>query len=141
MLIWEGKELTQRDLNIPTGDNTHPTGAMSFSKGYSGEDQRHYFRNNVFNGLVWQPDPAPEKAHLERAAANFEIVISGKSHGVYLLKLTHNTRTGTETYLQDNTMTQIHWGDAKKIIAKPELLGKRIRLYKLDNSNFRLDIS
>jgi len=117
------------------------TGSMSFSKGYGGEDQRHYFRNDVFNGLVWQPDPAPEKAHLERATANFEIVIFGKSHGVYPLKLTHNTRTETETYHQDNIVTQIHWGTAKNHIAKPELLGKRIRLYKLDNSNFRLDIS
>jgi len=24
MLIWEGKELTERDLNIPTGSNTNP---------------------------------------------------------------------------------------------------------------------
>jgi len=142
LLIWESKELTERDLNIPTGNNTNPTGSMYFKKGLTENiDQRHYFRDSVFSHLSWQHDSSPSKQHLERAIANFEIVIDDKSYTVYSLKLTHNSKTDTATYEQDNAMTQIHWGAAKEIIAKPELLGKQVRLYKREDGSFRLVIS
>lgn len=32
-LLWESGKLTQRDLNIPKGSNTNPTGSMLFKKG------------------------------------------------------------------------------------------------------------
>ena len=142
LLVWESKELTERDLNIPTGSNTNPTGSMYFKKGLTENiDQRHYFRDSVFSSLSWQHDSLPSKQHLERAIADFEIVIDDESYGVYSLKLTHNSKTDTATYEQNNAMTQIHWGDAKKIIAKPELLGKQVRLYQREDDSFRLDIS
>lgn len=43
-LVWESKPLSERDLNIPKGRNTNPTGSMGFKKGlYEDIDQRHYF--------------------------------------------------------------------------------------------------
>jgi hypothetical protein len=32
-LVWESKPLSERDLSIPTGTNTNPTGSMGFKKG------------------------------------------------------------------------------------------------------------
>lgn len=142
LLVWKSKELTERDLNIPTGSTTNPTGSMYFKKGLTENiDQRHYFRDSVFSNLSWQHDSSPSKQHLERTIANFEIVVDDKSYGIFLLKLTHNSKTDTTTYEQNNAMTQIHWGDAKAIIAKRDLLGKRVRLYKREDGSFRLVIS
>lgn len=142
ILVWESKELTERDLNIPKGNNTNVTGSMSFSKGYMKDiDQRHYFRDYVFENLTWSFDSRPNKQHLERATANFEIVIAGISYGVHTLNITHNTDTTTKTYKQNNTMTQLHWGEVKQLIAKPELLGNRAILYRLGDNTFILSIS
>jgi len=52
LLIWESGKLTERDLNIPKGSNTNPTGSMLFKKGKTEDiDQRHYFRDTVFSAL------------------------------------------------------------------------------------------
>lgn len=135
-LLWESGKLTERDLNIPKSSNTNPTGSMLFKKGKMKEiDQRHYFREIVFASLKWKRDKKPETAHLERAVATFEIVIEGKTEGFYKLTLTHNTRIDTRSYNQKNSMTQISWGDAKKIIAKDDLIGKSASLYKTKKSD------
>lgn len=132
ILMWESRELTERDLNIPTGPNTNPTGSMLFKKGNMEDiDQRHYFRDDVFDELDWSFDPNPQHNHLERAEAEFEIVIQDISYGSHTLKLSHNSRTNTAAYIQRNSMTGVHWGDAREIIAKAELLGEKMRLYKL----------
>lgn len=56
-LLWESGALTQRDLNVPTGDNTNPTGSMLFKKGKNeGIDQRHFFRDEIFNSLGWEKE-------------------------------------------------------------------------------------
>ena len=48
-IIWESNALTERDLNIPTGGATNPTGSMLFKKGKNKDiDQRHFFRDVVF---------------------------------------------------------------------------------------------
>jgi hypothetical protein len=99
-------------------------------------DQRHYFRDYVFNNLTWSFDSRPNKQHLERATTNFEIVVAGISYGVHSLNITHNTDTTSKTYKQNNTMTQLHWGEVKQLIAKPELLGNRaIRLVSTIKNN------
>ncbi|MCB4438264.1 phospholipase D-like domain-containing protein [Alteromonas sp. McT4-15] len=141
-LVWSSKELTERDLCIPTGGKTNPTGSMILKKGLlEGIDQRHYFKNNVFVGLNWSPDPSPSKRHLLRATANFEIVINGISNGNFDLRLTHNSKTNTKTYAQKNAMTQIHWGEAKPIVAKRGLLGKHMSLYHLGGNRFQIEIT
>lgn len=130
-ILWESGALTQRDLNIPTGGNTNPTGSMLFKKGKNEDiDQRHFFRDEVFNSLNWENDPRKNLSHLERAKATFKIIVEGEVKGAFELKLTHNSRTDTKTYKQKNSMTQISWGEAKAFIAKKELIGRTVKLYK-----------
>ncbi len=131
VLIWESGKLTERDLNIPKGSNTNPTGSMNFKKGKTkGIDQRNYFRDNVFGSLKWTRDEKSKTSHLERAKAEFEIIIDGEKEGTFTLTVSHNTRTDTHTYEQNNSMTNISWGDAKRIIAKDNLIGKSASLFK-----------
>jgi len=130
-LLWESGKLTERDLNIPKGSNTNPTGSMLFKKGKTkGIDQRHYFRDTVFLSLKWTRDKKPETAHIERSEAMFNIVIDGKSVGKFKLALSHNTRTDTRSYEQKNSMTAISWGAAKSFIANDSLIGKCASLFK-----------
>lgn len=130
-LVWESGKLTERDLNIPKGSNTNPTGSMLFKKGKMEDiDQRHYFRETVFSSLKWKRDTKADTAHLERAVATFKILVDGKNEGTFKLTITHNTRTNTRSYEQKNSMTQISWGDAKKVIAKDKLIGKSASLFK-----------
>lgn len=142
-LLWESGKLTQRDLNIPKGSNTNPTGSMLFKKGKMDNiDQRHYFRDTVFSSLKWAKDKNPQTSHLERTEAIFNIVIDGKPSGSFKLTLTHNPLTTTRSYAQKNSMTQVSWGAAKNIIAKDELIGKTAKLYKTKKkSEFTLEIS
>lgn len=141
-LLWTSGPLSQRDLNIPKGSNTNPTGSMLFKKGKTeGIDQRHYFRDEVFSTLTWTKDTDKDTEHLERATALFKIVIDGKDYGGFDLIITHNPLTDTRSYQQKNSMTSISWGAAKKIIAKEELIGKSANLYKNNKKGeFTLEI-
>jgi len=134
-LVWESKALSERDLNIPTGANTAATGSMGLKKGAIEDgkiDHRHYFRDAVFAYLTWTPDPPPKK--WERAHANFELVVKNLNYGVFNLKLSHNTDKNSISYQQKNFMTQLHWGYAKKYIAKADLLGRILYLYRKDTT-------
>jgi HKD family nuclease len=129
-LIWISKPLTERDLNVPKGGNTNPTGSMLFKKGALEEiDQRHYFRDVVFADLAWTHDLRPNSTHIERATAFFRFIILGVDCGEFELTLSHNTKTDSAAYLQKNSMTQISWGKAKSVVAKSELIGKICKLY------------
>lgn len=141
-LLWTSGPLTERDLNIPKGSNTNPTGSMLFKKGETkGIDQRHYFRDKVFSSLSWVSDSEPSTSHLERATALFRIIIEGKDCGAHELIITHNTKTNTRSYEQKNSMTSISWGEAKKFIAKDNLIGKSAYLYMNDKKGeFTLEI-
>ena len=141
-LLWTSGPLSQRDLNVPKGSNTNPTGSMLFKKDKTeGIDQRHYFRDEVFSALTWTKDINEDKAHLERATALFKIIIDGKDYGGFDLIITHNPRTDTRSFEQKNSMTSISWGGAKKIIAKEELIGKSANLYKNNKKGeFTLEI-
>jgi hypothetical protein len=141
-LVWRSKELTERDLSIPSGSNTNPTGSMYLKKGLlDGIDQRHYFRDRVFRDLTWRRDQSLGKMHLERAHAQFEIVIDGISMGVFLLRITHNTDTNSTTYNQNNAMTQIHWGDARTLVGRRDLLGKFLTLYNVNMGVYQIEIN
>ena len=76
--------------------------------------------------------------HMERAHANFELVVKNLNYGVFNLLLSHNTNMKSASYLQRNFMTQLHWGDAKKFIAKNDLLGRTLYLYRKDTSPPRI---
>jgi len=132
-LVWESKPLSERDLSIPKGANTNPTGSMGFKKGlYEDIDQRHYFYNNVFNDLKWKAD-APGSKKL-RTTAKFELVIKNISYGVFDLVVAHGTDTTSASYKQRNFMTQLHWGEARALIAKQDLLGRNLYLYRKDST-------
>lgn len=140
-LVWSSKELTERDLSIPTGENTNPTGSMYFKKGLlENIDQRHYFKDVVFSNSNWEPDPDPTKKHLLRSEANFQIIINGIAVCNANLKLTHNSKTDTPTYKQNNAMTQLHWGPVKPFIAQRGLLGKHMNLYHISKNFYQIEI-
>ena len=131
-LLWKSGPLTRRDLNIPTGTNTHATGSMLLKIGDPSQDfdQRHYFRDTVFANANWNFDSRPQYKHIERCVVRFRVVIKGIDYGVHELKISHNTRTDTETYRQKNSMTQIHWGEVvKPLIAHEDLLKGRLCIY------------
>jgi HKD family nuclease len=140
-LVWESNALTERDLNVPTGPTTHRTGSMLFKKGAMDNiDQRHFFRDDVFDAVTWKPDA--KKPHLERATAKFELVIKNLNYGQFSLRLSHNTKTDSRSYEQNNAMTQIHWDDALSIVAKRDLLGRTMYLYRKDTKppEFQIEI-
>jgi hypothetical protein len=106
---------------------------MGFKKGlYDDIDQRHYFYDEVFNDLAWTPNKPGSKTL--RATAKFELVIKNISYGVFDLMLSHKTDTESESYKQRNFMTQIHWGDAKTLIRKKDLLDRNLYLYRKDST-------
>ena len=132
-LVWESKPLRRRDLCIPARATTNPTGSMGLKKGaFDNINSHHYFRDQVFAHLTWTPEPPPKK--WERAYENFELVIKNLNYGVFKLKLSHNTAKTSATYEEKNFVTQLHWGDATKHIAKPDLLGRVLYLYRKDTT-------
>lgn len=139
--VWKSKPLTERDLNIPSGDNTNPTGSMLLKKGLLPDniDHRHYFRDEIFGHLHWEKG-IDSKNHLEKTRAFFKIIIEGIDNGEFRLIIGHNTRTDIATYIQKNAMSQLHWGNAKSIVAKSELLGKTLTLFKDTNSEDQFTI-
>jgi len=129
-VLWESGSLKERDLNIPKGENTNPTGSMLFKKGTLKDiNTRHYFRDEVFQTLDWAFDTRQDRKHIERAIANIKIVISGIDYGIFPLKISHNTNS---EHLEEvkQPASQLHWGDAKVLIAQDELIGKTAILYK-----------
>lgn len=140
--VWRSKPLTERDLNVPLGSNTNPTGSMLLKKGQlENIDQRHYFRDEIFSDLIWVRNPKLNKDHLETTTAKFKIVIGGEDKGNYSLILNHNTKTDTAAYMQKNSMTDLRWGTAKDVIADRSLLGKIMTLYKSASSEIDFVIS
>ncbi len=129
--MWTSSGLTERDLNIPSGGNTNPTGSMGMKRGETvGIDQRHYFRDDVFAELNWVPSPTGHNPHKEKAVANIFLTIKGISYPQYNLDLAHDPRTTTTTYLQNNIVTHLSWGSAKPLITRVDLLGLKAKLYK-----------
>ena len=105
-------------------------------------DQRHYFRDEVFADLSWQFDTVARIRHMERAEARFQLVVRDVNYGVFALRLSHNSRTDTRSYEQRNSMTLLHWGEARHIIAREDLLGRTMYLYRdiMEQELFVLEI-
>ena len=130
-LVWQSNPLSRRDLTIPTGEGTNRTGSMLFGRGaWDGIDHRHYFRDTVFANLDWNFDPAPARQHIERAMARFQFIIRDVNYAVFTLRLSHNSRMDTASYAQGNSMTQLHWGVARGLVAEEDLLLRTLYLYR-----------
>jgi HKD family nuclease len=141
-LVWESKPLTRRDLTIPTGATSHATGSVNLDKGLLEEsvDHRHYFRDEVFGALTWTATTASGK--VEEAFAKFQLVLKAVSYGEFDLRIGHSTDTASKTYLQKNAMTRLSWGPMRPYIARDDLIGRTLALYrdKADPIRFMLDI-
>lgn len=132
-LVWQSKELTRRDLDVPMeGRNTNRTGSINLDKGLlpDGVDHRHYFREEVFPDLNWTPSTGT----VDEAHAKFQLVVKGVDYGVYDLRIAHTTSTTSASYLQNNAMTRLSWGAARENVARPNLIGSRLSLYR-DKAN------
>lgn len=140
-LVWESKELTRRDLDVPDGENTNRTGSVNLDKGRLPEevDHRHYFRDEVFDALSWSPG---KNANVEEAFAKFQLVVKGISYGEFDLRIGHSTNTQSATYAQRNAMTRLSWGPVRDYVAKPDLIGRTLALYRdqADPKRFVLEI-
>ena len=141
LLVWESKPLPERSLNIPRKANTNITGDVNLGKGLMEDiDSRHYFRDEVFLELAWHSNPSSKSPHLERATINAELIIKNISYGVFDLEVTHDPRINTKSYKQQNVMTKIKWGNARSFIGKKDLLGRTLRLYKKNPTDFTIVI-
>lgn len=139
-LVWQSKELTRRDLDVPTEQGTNRTGSINLDKGLLPEDvdHRHYFREEVFDTLTWTRSTTT----VDEAYARFQLVVRGVDYGVFDLRIAHTTSTNTRSYEQRNAMTRLSWGLAREHIANPTLIGGRLSLYrdKADPTRFVLEI-
>lgn len=129
--VWSMKDLRERDLSIPQGNNTNPTAAINLDKGLLDDsiDFRDYFYDEVFHELDWQSGISRSRDRL-RATGKFRIIVKGVDHGTYELTLSHNISKTSPSYRQKNAMTSLQWGDAKAVVGSPALLGGTLRLYK-----------
>lgn len=139
-LVWESKPLTRRDLTIPDAKGTHATGSVNLDKGLLPEDvdHRHYFRDDVFPHLAW----AARSKTVDEAFTKFQLVMKGISHGEFDLAIRHTTSTTSEAYKQRNAMTRLSWGPMREYVARPDLIGRTLALYrdKVDPTRFVLEI-
>ena len=126
-MVWESKPLTRRDLNIPANAGSHPTGSINLDKGLlaDGVDHRDYFRNVVFPALPWGPTSRPT---MEEAYGKFQLVLKGISYGEFDLRVGHSS--AIKTYDQNNAMTRLSWGPMRVYIARPDLIGRALYLYR-----------
>lgn len=139
-LVWESKPLTRRDLTIPDAKGTHPTGSVNLDKGLLPEevDHRHYFREDVFPHLVW----ASRSTTVDETYAKFQLVLKGISYGEFDLPIRHTTGTTSKAYKQKNAMTRLSWGPMREYVARPDLIGRTLALYrdKADPARFVLEV-
>lgn len=139
-LVWESKPLTRRDLTIPSKPGTHPTGSVNLDKGLLPEDVDHrsYFREDVFPHLTW----VSRSKTVDEAFARFRLVLKGISYGEFDLAIHHTTSTLSRAYKQGNAMTRLSWGPMREYVARPDLIGRTLALYrdKVDPKRFVLDV-
>jgi HKD family nuclease len=139
-LVWESKPLTERDLNVPRGTNTHATGSINLDKGLlvDSVDHRHYFRDEVFPHLAW----TPRSKTVDEAYAKFQLIIKGISYGDFDLAIRHTTTTTSRAYIQSNAMTRLSWGPMRPYVARNDLIDRTLALYRdrADPKRFMLEI-
>lgn len=138
--VWTSKDLTERDLTIPTGSNTNPTGSINLDKGLLGAevDHRHYFREEVFPALTW----TPRSVTVDEATGTFQVVLKGIDYGSFEMQIRHTTSTDTTSYKQKNAMTRLSWGDVAAEVKRPDLIGRAMSLYRdlADPTKFMIEI-
>ena len=139
-LVWRSKSLTPRDLGLPSGSKTHPTGSINLDKGLLDKDvdHRHFFRDEVFSTLNW----VSRSSTVDEAYAEFGLIVAGVTRGEFNLRVAHTTSTETRSYLQGNAMTRLSWGPMKPFVSRPDLIGRTLSLYRdrSDSTRFVVEI-
>lgn len=130
--VWKSKPLKERDLSIPSKPGTNPTGSMLMKRGEYNIDQQSYFYDEVFSNLKWSTQPS-KKSYFQFADAKFYILIEGIEFGSYTLTLKYDERTDTTSYKQSQPNVSLSWGEAGSVIKNPNLLGKTMFLYRVED--------
>lgn len=130
--VWKSKPLKERDLSIPSKPGTNPTGSMLMKRGEYNIDQQSYFYDEVFSNLKWSTHPS-KKSYFQFADAKFHILIEGIEFGSYTLTLKYDERTDTTSYKQSQPNVSLSWGEAGSVIKNPNLLGKTMFLYRVED--------
>ena len=139
-VVWRSKALTERDLGVPSGKNTHPTGSINLDKGLLDDatDHRHYFRDEVFPHLDWKT----RSATVDEAHTTFGLIVKGVARGDFRLRIAHTTSTRSRSYQQRNAMTRLSWGQMRRFVAHTALIGSTLTLYRdtTDPTQFVVEI-
>jgi HKD family nuclease len=142
-LVWESKPLKRRSLNIPTGKNTSLTGSATLGKGMW-EDivPASYFRDDVFGELSWHQYKNRSGNLAETATASFGLVVKNVFCGEHVMKLTHSFTRAAAATTDRNLPTEVSWGTARQFIAKEELIGRSMLIFrsKIDRTKFVIEI-
>lgn len=140
-VMWKMDGLTERDLVVPSGNNTAATGSINLDKGDLTGDYEwsYYFRDIVFYALDWSN---PDARRNQTALGKFRIVVAGFDFGEFNLKVTHDTKTDTKSFRQKNAMTRLSWGKAHAFVGKRELIGRSLNLSRMiaDHERFMIEI-
>lgn len=129
-LVWKSGPLPRRSLQIPIGQKANKTGDIGLGKGAFLEiDQVTYFRADVFGRLQWTRAKT-RKSFLERARADFELVVKNINCGTHSLEVTHDANPASNQALNDNHVTRLKWGAATSFIAREALLNRTLYLYR-----------
>jgi len=128
--IWE-------KVNLPRGDvqllqNSNASGVLRLTQSNYSIDQTVYFRHQIFAHLPWI---ATQGKEMTKAA--FDLVIGGKSCGVFNLEISHKDSWESN---QDNYTTGLHWGAALKYVQDENLIGKTLTLYAAQGESFQFRI-
>jgi hypothetical protein len=70
------------------------------------------------------------------------LVLKGISYGEFDLPIRHTNSTTSKAYIQRNAMTRLSWGPMREYVARPDLIGRTLALYrdKIDLTRFVLEI-
>lgn len=129
--LWQKTKLPKSDVQRQKGNVTGGLRLTQAGWKVSGNpiDQTVYFRNELFRHLAWSV--WKEKPYSERAEANFDVYLLGKSYGIHQLTISHKPSGEAG---QHNYTTILHWGELAETIRQLNLTGKTLNLYAPSNS-------
>jgi hypothetical protein len=92
----------------------------------------------VFPHLGW----VSRSKTVDEAFAKFQLVLKGISYGEFDLAIRHTNSTTSTAYKQRNAMTRLSWGPMREYVARPDLIGRNLVLYrdKIDPKCFVLEL-
>ena len=84
----------------------------------------------------------PASQNLPFGGTLISVALKGISYGEFDLRIGHSTDTTSKTYQQKNAMTRLSWGPMREYVARPDLIGRTLALYrdKADPKRFVLEI-